>query len=63
MPAEKYNFKPTPEMNTFAHLTMHIAQGNTFFCSKVSGTRRTGNNQTHRNRPQRQIGRRPQSFF
>jgi hypothetical protein len=37
MPAEKYNFKPTPEMNTFAHLTMHIAQGNTFFCSKASG--------------------------
>jgi hypothetical protein len=37
MPAEKYNFKPTPEMNTFAHLTMHIAQGNTFFCEKSSG--------------------------
>ncbi|MDP9339806.1 MAG: DinB family protein [Acidobacteriota bacterium] len=38
MPAEKYNFKPTPEMNTFAHLTMHIAQGNTGLCSKISGT-------------------------
>jgi uncharacterized damage-inducible protein DinB len=38
MPAEKYNFKPTPEMNTFGHLIMHIAQGNTFFCSKASGT-------------------------
>jgi hypothetical protein len=37
MPAEKYNFKPTPEMNSFAHLTMHIAQGNTFLCSKISG--------------------------
>jgi hypothetical protein len=37
MPAEKYNFKPTPEMNTFAHLTMHIAQANYFLCSKISG--------------------------
>jgi len=37
MPAEKYNFKPTPEMNTFAHLTMHIAQSNNFLCSKISG--------------------------
>jgi hypothetical protein len=37
MPPEKYSFKPTPEMNTFAHLTMHIAQGNTFLCAKISG--------------------------
>jgi hypothetical protein len=37
MPAEKYSFKPTPEMNTFGHLTMHIAQGNTFLCSRISG--------------------------
>lgn len=37
MPPEKYNFKPTPEMNTFAHLTIHIAQGNTNLCSKISG--------------------------
>jgi DinB family protein len=38
MPAEKYNFKPTPEMNTFAHLSMHIAQSNFVLCSKISGT-------------------------
>jgi len=38
MPAEKYNFKPTPEMNTFAHLTIHIAQANMHLCSKISGT-------------------------
>jgi hypothetical protein len=38
MPAEKYSFKPTPEMNTFAHLTIHIAQGNNGLCSKISGT-------------------------
>lgn len=37
MPAEKYSYKPTPEMNTFAHLTMHIAQSNYFLCSKISG--------------------------
>src|ERR1700692_4452439 len=38
MPAEKYSFKPTPEMNTFAHLTIHIAEGNNSLCSKISGT-------------------------
>jgi hypothetical protein len=37
MPAEKYSFKPTPEMNTFAHLTIHIAQGNNGLCSQISG--------------------------
>ena len=38
MPAEKYNFKPTPEMNSFAHLVMHIAQSNNTLCSKISDT-------------------------
>src|ERR1700730_18450969 len=38
MPAEKYGFKPTPEMNTFAHLVMHIVQSNNLLCSKISGT-------------------------
>ena len=37
MPAEKYSFKPTPEMITFAHLVSHIAQSNNFLCSKISG--------------------------
>jgi DinB superfamily len=37
MPAEKYNFKPTPEMNTYAHLVMHIVQSNNTLCSKISG--------------------------
>lgn len=37
MPAEKYNFKPTAEMNTFSHLVMHIAMSNNFLCSKISG--------------------------
>jgi len=38
MPAEKYSFKPTAEMNSFAHLTIHIAEGNNTLCSKISGT-------------------------
>ena len=37
MPADKYDFKPTPEMNSFGHLVMHIAQSNNALCSKVSG--------------------------
>jgi DinB family protein len=37
MPAEKYGFKPTPEMNSFGHVVMHIAQSNNFLCAKISG--------------------------
>lgn len=37
MPAEKYGFKPTTEMNTFGHLIIHITGGNTGLCSKISG--------------------------
>ena len=38
MPAEKYSFKPMPEMNTYGHLVMHSAQANFGLCSKISGT-------------------------
>lgn len=38
MPPEKFTFKPTPEMNSFAHLVMHIAQSNNGLCSKISDT-------------------------
>lgn len=38
MPAEKYSFKPTPDMNTFAHLTIHIVQANNGLCSQISTT-------------------------
>src|SRR5580692_12633978 len=38
MPAEKYGYKPTPDMNSFGHVVMHIAQSNYFLCSKISGT-------------------------
>lgn len=37
MPADKFSYKPTADMNTFGHLTMHIAQSNNFLCSKISG--------------------------
>ncbi len=37
MPADKFGFKPTPEMITFGHLTLHIAQSNDFLCAKISG--------------------------
>jgi hypothetical protein len=37
MPAGKYGFKPSPEMNSFGHLVMHIAQSNNMLCSKASG--------------------------
>jgi hypothetical protein len=37
MPAEKYGYKPTPEMNSFGHVVMHIAQSNYFLCAKISG--------------------------
>jgi hypothetical protein len=37
MPAEKFGFKPWPEMMTFGHLAMHIAQSNDFLCAKISG--------------------------
>jgi len=37
MPAEKYSFRPTAEMNTFGHLVIHITQSNNILCSKISG--------------------------
>lgn len=37
MPAEKYSFKPTPDMNSFGHLMVHIVQSNNLLCSKISG--------------------------
>ena len=36
MPADKYNYKPTPEQNSFAHLVVHIASSNNGLCAKVA---------------------------
>jgi hypothetical protein len=38
MPADKYGFKPTPEMNSFGHLILHSIESNNLLCSKISGT-------------------------
>jgi len=38
MPAEKYNYKPTPEQLTFAHVVLHVAQSNNILCSKLTST-------------------------
>ena len=38
MPADKYDFKPTPQQMSFAKLVMHIAESNSFLCSKISDT-------------------------
>jgi hypothetical protein len=35
MPADKFDFRPTPAQETFGHLVMHIAQANNFLCSKA----------------------------
>lgn len=37
MPADKYSFKATPDQMTYGHLTLHIAEANYLFCSKVGG--------------------------
>lgn len=37
MPADKFSFKPTPDQSSFAHLTIHIAESNNLFCSKLAG--------------------------
>jgi DinB family protein len=36
MPADKFNYKPTPEQMSFAHLVAHIANSNNFLCAKVA---------------------------
>ena len=38
MPADKYDYKPTPQQMSYAHLIAHIATSNEFMCSKISGT-------------------------
>jgi hypothetical protein len=36
MPADKFNYKPTPDQMTFGHLVTHIAETNFFLCSKAT---------------------------
>jgi hypothetical protein len=38
MPAEKYNYRPTPAQMSFAQIQVHLAnEGNDMLCSKVAG--------------------------
>ncbi len=37
MPAEKYGFKPTPEMTSLADILYHAAQANHMLCAMLSG--------------------------
>src|SRR5258708_20928550 len=36
MPADKFNYKPTPDQMTFAHLVLHIIGSNNMLCSKAA---------------------------
>jgi uncharacterized damage-inducible protein DinB len=36
-PADKYGYKPTPAQRTVAEVALHLAQGNDYFCSAISG--------------------------
>ena len=36
MPADKFNYKPTPDQMTFGHLVAHMIVANNTFCSKVA---------------------------
>jgi uncharacterized damage-inducible protein DinB len=35
MPASKFNYKPTPQQMTFAHLVVHITDSNNYLCAKI----------------------------
>lgn len=37
MPAEAYDFKPTPEMRTYGQLMQHLANNNAFYISRFKG--------------------------
>ena len=36
MPVDKFNYKPTPDQMTFAHLVVHIIGSNNALCAKVA---------------------------
>jgi DinB superfamily len=37
MPADKYDYKPTPAQVTFGHLVVHMTNSNFHLCSMISG--------------------------
>jgi hypothetical protein len=36
MPTDKFNYKPTPDQNTFGHLVAHMIEANNALCSKAA---------------------------
>ena len=36
MPADKFNYKPTPDQMTFGHLVAHMVEANDLLCSKAA---------------------------
>jgi uncharacterized damage-inducible protein DinB len=38
MPADKFNFQPTPQQMTFAKLVAHVATANQVLCAKLAGS-------------------------
>jgi uncharacterized damage-inducible protein DinB len=36
MPADKFNYKPTPDQMTFGHLVAHMIEANNMLCSKAA---------------------------
>jgi hypothetical protein len=37
MPADKFDYKPTPDQMTFGHLAAHITESNYYFCANTGG--------------------------
>ena len=37
MPAEKYGFKPTAAQMSFGDVMVHLAEGNDYLCSAITG--------------------------
>ena len=37
MPADKFGFRSSPEEMTFGQLTLHVADGNYIYCSRIGG--------------------------
>ena len=35
MPGNKFDFKPTPQQMSFAHLVVHITNSNNYLCAKI----------------------------
>ncbi len=38
MPADKYGYKPTPAQMSVADVVLHLAEGNDYFCSSITGS-------------------------